>query len=60
MYLTVNLPRHIVTFGDLLLLTDSYMIIQLLKCTGITPHLLMRLQGTQIHSIILFWKPLIP
>ena len=60
MYLAVNLPHHIATFGDVLLLTASHMISQILKCTGNTPHLLMHLHGTKIHSLLLFWQPLIP
>ena len=59
MYLAVNLPRHIATLGGVLLLTDSHMISQILKCTGSPPHLLMRLHGPQIRSLLLFWKPLI-
>ena len=58
MYLTVSLPRHISNLGGLLLLTASRTISQILKCTGIPPHLLMRLQDPQIHSLLLFWKPL--
>ena len=60
MYLAVSLPLHIATFVSVLLLTASHMIIQLLKCTGNPPHLLMHLHGTKIRSILLFWKPLIP
>ena len=60
MYLAVNLPLHIATFGSVLLLTASNMISQLLKCTGNPPHLLMHLPGTKICSLILFWQPLIP
>ena len=60
MYLAVNLPRHIATLGGVLLQTDSLMISQLLKCTGIPPHLLMHLRVTQIHSLLLFWKNIIP
>ena len=60
MYLAVNLPHHIATLGGVLLLTNYHMIKQLLKYTGITPHLLMRLNGPQIRSLLLFWKPIIP
>ena len=60
MYLAVNLPRHIATLGGVLLLTASHTISHILKFTGSPPHLLVRLQGTQIRSILLFWKPLIP
>ena len=60
MYLTVNLPCHIAKLGGVILLTASRMIIHLLKCTGSPPHLLMRLHGPQIRSLLLFWKPLIP
>ena len=60
MYLAVNLPHHIATFGGVLLLTDSYMISQLLKYTGSPPHLLMRLHGPKICSLLLFWQPLVP
>ena len=60
MYLAVNLPRHITTFGGVTLLTASRVIRQLLKYTGSPPHLLMRLQGPKICSILLFWRPLIP
>ena len=60
MYLTVNLPRHISTLaGGILLLTAYCVIIQLLEYRDSPPHLLMRLHGHQIRSIILFWKPLI-
>ena len=55
MYLAVNLPHHIATFGGVLLLTDSHMISQLLKCAGSPPHLLMHLHGPKISSLILFW-----
>ena len=41
MYLAVNLPCHIATLGGVLLLTASRIIIHVLKCMGITPHLLM-------------------
>ena len=41
MYFTVNLPRHIATLGNVLLLTASCMIIQILKYTGSTPQLMM-------------------
>ena len=60
MYLAVNLPHHITTFGGVLLLAASHIISQLLKCTGSSPHLLMRLHGPKIRSLLLFWKPLIP
>ena len=60
MYLAVNIPRHITTIGSVLLLISSYMISQILKCTDSPPHPLMRLQGPQIRSILLFWQPLIP
>ena len=60
MYLSVNLPHHIATFGGVLLLTASHMISQLLKCTGSPPQLLMRLHGTKIRSLLLFWQPLVP
>ena len=54
MYLAVNLPSHIATLGSVLLLTASRTISQILKCTGSSPHLLMRLQGPQICSLLLF------
>ena len=60
MYLAINLPHHIATFGGVLLLTASHKISQLLKCTGNPPHLLMHLHGTNICSLLLFWQPLIP
>ena len=60
MYLTVNIPHQITTFGGVLLLTASHIISQLLKCTGNPPHLLMHLHGTKIRSLLLFWQPLIP
>ena len=60
MYLVVNLPHQITTLGDVLLLTASCMIIQLLKCTGSPPRLLMHLHSPQIRSLLLFWQPLIP
>ena len=60
MYLAVNLPCHIATLGGVILLTASLVISQLLKCTGSPPHLLMRLHGPQICSLLLFWKLLIP
>ena len=60
MYPAVNLPHHIATFGGVLLLNASYMISQFLKCTGIPPHLLMRLHGPKIRSLLLFWQPLVP
>ena len=60
MYLAVNLPHHIATFGGVLLLTASQIISQVLKCTGSPPHLLMRLYGPEICSLLLFWQPLVP
>ena len=60
MYPAVNLPHHIATFGGVLLLTASYIIIQFLKCTDSPPHLLMRLHGPKICSLLLFWQPLVP
>ena len=60
MYLAVNLPRHIVTLGGVLLLTASHIISQLLKCTDSPPHLLMRLQGPQIRGIFSFGNLLFP
>ena len=60
MYLAVNIPHHIATLGGVLLLTASHMISQLLRCTGNLPHLVMRLHGPQIRSLLLFWQPLIP
>ena len=60
MYLAVNIPRHIATLGGVLILTDSFIISQLFKFTGIPPHLLMHLHGPQIRSILLFRKTLIP
>ena len=60
MYLAVNIPQQITTLGGELLLTSSHMIIQILKCTGSPPHLLMCLHIPQIRSLILFWQPLIP
>ena len=55
MYLAVNLSRHIATLGDVLLLTASHMVSQILKFTGSPPHLLMRLHDPQIRSLLLFW-----
>ena len=60
MYLAVNLPHHIATFGGVLLLTASQMISQLLKRTGSPPQILMRLHGPEIRSLLLFWQPLVP
>ena len=60
MYLAVNLLHHIATFGVVLLLTASHMISQLLKCTGSSPHLLMRFHGPKNSSLLLFWQPLVP
>ena len=60
MYLAVNLPHHIATFGGVLPLTDSQMISQILKCMGSPPNLVMRLHGPEIRSLILFWQPLVP
>ena len=60
MYLAVNLPHHIATLVGVLLLTASRMISQILKCIGNPPHLLMHLQGPQIHIFLLFCQPLIP
>ena len=60
MYLAVNPPHHTVPLGGVLLLTASRMISQILKFTGRPPHLLMRLHGSQICGLLLFWKPLIP
>ena len=37
MYLAVNLPHHIATLGDVLLLTASHMVSQILKCTRSPP-----------------------
>ena len=56
MDLAINPPHHIATFGDVLLLTTSHMISQLLKCTGSSPHLLMCLHGPKNRSLLLFWK----
>ena len=53
-YLIVNLPRHIATLGSVLLLTASRTITQIFKFTSSPPHLLMRLQGPQIRSFLLF------
>ena len=60
MYTAVNLPHHIATFGGVLLLTASYMISQFLKCTSSPPHLVMRLHGPKIRSLLLFCQPLVP
>ena len=60
MYLAVNLPQHIATFGSVLILNASHIISKLLKCTGNPPHLLMHLHGTTIRILLLFWQPLIP
>ena len=67
MYLAVNLPLHIATFGSVLLLTASHMISQLLKCTG-NPrliHLSLKLEildivkGVKVDlSFIPFLKPI--
>ena len=59
MYLAVNLPQHIATYGSVLFLTAYHIISQLFKCTGSTPHLLMHLHGTKVCSLLLFWKHLI-
>ena len=60
MYLAVNIPHHISTFGGVLLLAASHMINQILKCTGSLPHLLMRLHVPKIRTLLLFWQTLIP
>ena len=60
MYLAINIPRYISTLGGILFLTASCTIIQIFKCTGSPPHLLMLLQVPQICSILLFWKPFVP
>ena len=61
MYFATNTHHHITSPGGSLLLTASWMISQILKCTGIPPsRLLMGLHGPQICSLLLFWKPLIP
>ena len=60
MYIAVNLPRHIPTLGGVLLITAYCTISQLLKCMGITPHLLMLLHVPHIRSLLLFWRPIIP
>ena len=60
MYPAVNFPHHIATFGGVLLLTASYMISQLLKCTGSPPLLVMRFHGPKIRTLLLFWQPLVP
>ena len=54
MYLSANHPHHIANLGGLLLLTVYRTIRQILKFTGNPPHLLMRLQGPQICSLLLF------
>ena len=59
MYLAVNISRHIAAFDNVLLLTDSCMIRKILKYTDIPLHLLMRLHGPQIRSLLLFWQPII-
>ena len=60
MYLAVNLPHHIATFGGVLLLTASHMISQFLKCMGSPPHLLMRLHSPKIRILLIVWQPLVP
>ena len=60
MYLAINLPCHIATLGDVLILTAYLIIIQILKYMVSPSHLLMRLHGPQIRSLLIFWKPLIP
>ena len=60
MYLAVNLPNHIATFGGVLLLTAYHVISQLLKCIGSPPHLLRSLHGPKNSSLLLFWQPLVP
>ena len=60
MYLAVNISHHIATLVGVFLLTASRAISHILKCLVSPPHLLMRLHIPQIHSILLFWKPLIP
>ena len=59
MYLIVNTPHQITTLGGVLLLTASKMLIQILKCMGRPPRLLMRLRIPQISSLLLTWQPLI-
>ena len=54
MYLVVNLPHQTTTLGGVLLLTVSRIIIQILKCVGSPPRLLMCLHVPQIHSLLLF------
>ena len=60
MYLSINPPQHIATFSGVLLLTALHMISQILICTVSPPHLLMRLHVPKIHSLLLFWQPLVP
>ena len=36
------------------------MLIQILKCTGSPPRLLMHLHSPQIRSLLIFWQPLTP
>ena len=60
MYPAVNSPHQITTFGGLLLLTDSHIIIQILEFMVSTPQLLMRLNSPTIRGPIIFWKHLIP
>ena len=59
MYLAINTPQQISTLEGVLLINDPHMLSQLLKLTGIPSHILMRLHGSQIHSLLLFWQPLI-
>ena len=60
MYLAVNPTRHIATLGGIIPLNYYCIISQLLKCMVSPPHLLMRLHGPQIRSLLLLWQPLIP
>ena len=60
MYLAVNLPHQITNIGDILLLTAYHMLRYILKFTGPSPRLMMRLHGPQIHILRLFWNLLPP
>ena len=60
MYLSVNLQHQITTIGGLLLIIASHMTSHIVKYTVSLSHLLMRLHGPHIRSLLLFWQPVIP
>ena len=59
-YLAVNLPHHTTTLGDVLLLTESCMISQILKCTGSNPTSWCTCKSLRSAVLFSFGKPLIP